>query len=61
MSPEGISARLQEVARLTDLKPENRLLARTGYSAKQISQRLLRLSQLRSLCLELAKVETRQI
>lgn len=55
-SPEAVSARLREVARLTDLSPEKRLDYKIDYSPEAVSRRLRKASALRDACRKLVAV-----
>lgn len=56
MSPEAVTARLREVSRLADLRPENRLASKVDMSPEGVTRRLRQVSQLRRLCLRLKEV-----
>jgi len=56
MSPAAITARLKEVSRLADLRPEMRLHCKVDMSPAGVTRRLRQVSQLRDLCLELGRL-----
>ena len=55
-SPAAVSARLREVARLSDLRPENRLAYKVDMAPAAISRRLRMVSDLRRDCLALVRL-----
>lgn len=54
MSPEGVSARLERVGALSDLRSERRLAAKIDYDPAAVDLRLAKVEALRRLCLDLA-------
>ena len=60
MDPQSIAARLDEVARLTDLRTENRLNAKIDYSPAAIARRLSQVAELRRLCLTLGQATPKE-
>ena len=56
MSPEAISARLREVSRISDLRPERRLDGKIDMSPEGVASRLREASDLFALCLQLAEL-----
>lgn len=54
-SPQAVHARLEAVARATDLSPEKRLHAKIDYSPEAIGRRLRTVEALREACLALGK------
>jgi hypothetical protein len=55
MSAAAVTARLQYVSDIADLRPERRLYGKIDMSAVGVTARLREVSELRDLCLELAK------
>ena len=55
MSPAAILARLREVERLSDLRPERRLDTKIDMSPEAIDRRLAEVEQARLLCAALAE------
>jgi hypothetical protein len=54
MSREAVSARLERVGALSDLRAERRLDAKIDYGPAAVDLRLQRVAALRRLCLDLA-------
>ncbi len=57
MSASAISARLRQVSREADLRPEQRLVQKVDMSPSALSRRLRRVSELRRLCLKLGQMK----
>jgi len=57
MSPAAVSARLREVARLSDLRAERRLATKVDMRPEAVSARLRQVQQLRALCLSVRATE----
>ena len=55
MTAAGITARLQRVSDIADLRAERRLYGKIDMTAVGVTARLREVSQLRDLCFELAK------
>jgi hypothetical protein len=55
MSAAAVTARLQAVSDLADLRPERRLDAKLDMSAHGVTLRVRDASELRDLCIELGK------
>ncbi len=55
-SPGVVTARLQEVSRLSDLRSENRLACKVDMSPAAVTRRLRAVSMLRRGCLVLQRV-----
>lgn len=58
MMPDArsVSDRLRCAARLADLRPERRLLAKIGMRPEQVAARLRSAAALRDLCLRLGEI-----
>ena len=55
-SPAAVTARLKEVSRLSDLRPENRLACKVDMSPAAVTRRLRKVSMLRRSCLALVRI-----
>lgn len=55
MTAAGVTARLQRVSDIADLRAERRLYGKIDMTAAGVTARLREASQLRDLCFELAK------
>jgi hypothetical protein len=54
-SARAVSARLELVSRMSDLRPEVRLASKIDYSEATVDRRLRTVAELRRLCVDLGR------